>query len=227
MLEQLSFEIGGMCGIYNLSIQNTAEMIEYKFRFPLEEEWYSGEIRKAKVEWLEQLDSVSIKSWRSTFTPFVMVCDGVMWSLEYKEIGKRWRHIRGDNCYPSNWNQFLAVLNALDPKLDLSSYCISETDTFELIPFTYGELKRKMQLEYVDYPDRLFGQPIVTITPVDFFNCTMDAIHNLGEHNMVDRNQLYDILTAFGYNEGCLEDVEWCIPEKYRDFKLLRRKYQR
>ncbi len=56
-----------------------------------------------------------------------MVCDGTQWQIDYKEEGKRCRHIYGDNAYPDNWNDFIEVMDTLYPFIDaeaIQSVCI-------------------------------------------------------------------------------------------------------
>ena len=131
MLELLKLEIGGMSGFYNLTIYNDLNTITYQYQLPQENDWQKGEFKGEKAVWLEKLEAVSIKSWRSNYIPLVKIFDGPMWSLEYKTVGKRWRHIRGSDCYPKNWNQFIDVINMLTPQFDLSDFYISDADMID------------------------------------------------------------------------------------------------
>ena len=106
-------------------MQNGSETITYQYQFPLEDDWRFGEVSIIDSGWLEMLESVNVKSWRSVYVPEERICDGIMWSLEYKARGKRWRHIKGDNSYPETWNRFIEVISSLDSRFDLKEFSTS------------------------------------------------------------------------------------------------------
>lgn len=52
------------------------------------------------------------------------VLDGTQWELEYKEQGKRSRHICGNNDYPECWNDYIETIG--DVVLEVLNEIIDE-----------------------------------------------------------------------------------------------------
>lgn len=68
--------------------------------------------------WLKALEDLRISGWRSSYQREESALDALSWSLEYKQAGKRCRHIGGQSAYPPNWLDFLAVMDCVAPILD-------------------------------------------------------------------------------------------------------------
>ncbi len=71
--------------------------------------------KKAGEAALSLLADAHVGRWRSAYGSEEPICDGIQWSLEYKEADKRCRHIAGDNAYPPDWEDFLEAADALAP----------------------------------------------------------------------------------------------------------------
>ena len=63
-----------------------------------------------------KLSKLKIDGWKKEFVdPGIL--DGTQWELEYKEQGKRCRHIYGSNDYPECWNDFIEAIGDVVPEV--------------------------------------------------------------------------------------------------------------
>lgn len=113
MLEKLTFEIGGFFSGYKqikIWVENGVAYKSIKMSFCDPGHESVEEIPKEQFERLEKkLAELSIGSWRKEYVdPGVL--DGTQWELEYKEQGKRCRHICGSNDYPGSWKAFIEAI---------------------------------------------------------------------------------------------------------------------
>ena len=120
MLEYLKFDIGGYFGgYYTLDITIQDDCVSYiaSHEFGPEEEDMKNCTSKKSLaftaEWVAKLEKIHINRWHSLYKPNYLICDGTQWGLDYKVVGKRCRHISGDNEYPDNWNDFIDLLYKL------------------------------------------------------------------------------------------------------------------
>ncbi len=118
MLEFLKFNIGGYCGFTYVEAIQRNNCIDIQVDIVpgfVSERVMHLSLQESK-EWSSELEAVSIGKWRAKYDLGDMrVFDGIQWELEYKECGKRCRHISGDNAYPDNWLDFLVVINEYVP----------------------------------------------------------------------------------------------------------------
>lgn len=120
MLEYLIFtlnppfqgELRVQVRVYDGSVQVTVESAAY----PAEngDTWLEGE---AAQRFLQALKNVHISGWRSSYAEDGPQ-DGMTWSIEYKQAGKRCRTISGTNAGPENWLDFLSVMDCVAPVLN-------------------------------------------------------------------------------------------------------------
>lgn len=78
--------------------------------------------KKSSNEWLLKLEALRIANWHSRYEDDIYITDGEGWSIEYKQVGKRCRHISGYMAYPSCWAEFLDVMALLSPVHTLNRF---------------------------------------------------------------------------------------------------------
>ena len=91
--------------------------------------------KKASNEWLSKLDTLKIGNWRSRYENDMLITDGEGWSIDYKQVGKRCRHISGYMAYPSCWAEFLDVMALVSPVHTLNRF-----DSIELYYHNMDEI---------------------------------------------------------------------------------------
>lgn len=140
MLEYLEFQIGGFGDLgVKLSIHNKDGKVICNGGSPFwdDEQFETVHLAKKKsAAFLDKMESLHINRWKASYSPIgYIVMDGTQWELEYKEQGKRCRHISGDNAYPDNWNVFIGLLDEILPSAGLI-----DADQIDLlsIEYTYG-----------------------------------------------------------------------------------------
>lgn len=145
MLEFLKFSVGGYHGYTNVKIMMENRLVKVKIDSMLHP-LSNGETIlpfKQGEKWIDKLEALCIRKWKSKYDLEDMrICDGEQWSLEYKEVGERCRHIAGDNAYPPNWTEFLSVMNEVSP-MDIPM----QIDEFDF------EYKNYKELESIDEID--------------------------------------------------------------------------
>jgi len=62
------------------------------------------------------ISQLKINGWKKEFVDSGIL-DGTQWELEYKEQGKRCRHIYGSNDYPECWNNFIEAIGDVVPEV--------------------------------------------------------------------------------------------------------------
>lgn len=105
--------------------------------------------KKASNEWLSKLDTLKIGSWRSRYEDDIDITDGEGWSIDYKQVGKRCRHISGYMAYPSCWAEFLDVMALVSPvhtlnrfdRVELYYHNIDEIDISESVNLPFNQVK--------------------------------------------------------------------------------------
>lgn len=120
MLEKLIFEIGGFFSGYKqvkIWFENGKMLKVYKGDFDKLNLEYVGEVEAKEQLFLESsLAKIRINSWKKEYVD-PDVRDGTQWELEYKEQGKRGRHIYGSNDYPECWNDFIETIGIVVPEI--------------------------------------------------------------------------------------------------------------
>ena len=78
---------------------------------------------------MEQIQHLKIYSWKRyypvTYKPSnrLLGSDSGTWSLHYKEIKKKvFRHVNGYGEYPTQWSQFLLLLDVMVPNSNLQQW---------------------------------------------------------------------------------------------------------
>ena len=124
MLEELKFSIGGMAGWTKVTVKAENDIVYYAVDSLMEGITSEKKLRKAVSKiFIQKIESLQINKWKSKYQPpeEIMICDGTQWELDYKEAGKRCKHIYGDNAYPDNWEEFLYAMDILYPFIDENS----------------------------------------------------------------------------------------------------------
>lgn len=124
MLEELKFSIGGMAGWTKITVNAENDIVHYAVDSIMDGITNEKKLRKAVSKiFLHKIEGLQINKWKSKYQPpeEIMICDGTQWELDYKETGKRCRHIYGDNAYPDNWEDFLNIMDMLYPLIDENS----------------------------------------------------------------------------------------------------------
>jgi len=124
MLEELKFSIGGMAGWTKITVNVENDIVHYAVDSIMDGITNEKKLRKAVSKiFLHKIEGVQINKWKSKYQPpeEIMICDGTQWELDYKETGKRCRHIYGDNTYPDNWDEFMEIMDILYPFIDSDS----------------------------------------------------------------------------------------------------------
>lgn len=120
MIEKIIFEIGGFFSGYK-QVKIWAEdgnvLTAYKGDFNDPDNEYVVELQEEEIRVLERrLSKLKINGWKKEFVdPGIL--DGTQWELEYKEHGKRCRHIYGSNDYPECWNDFIEAIGDVVPEV--------------------------------------------------------------------------------------------------------------
>lgn len=116
MLERLEFSIGGIfTGYKTVTIwtQDETMYVTYRGDRTDRNHEYSKAVTALKRQKLEdRLETLKINSWKKAYED-PSTLDGTEWELEYKEQGKRCRHISGCNAYPENWNDFIGAIGVV------------------------------------------------------------------------------------------------------------------
>ena len=105
--------------------------------------------KKESNEWLSKLDTLKIGSWHSRYENDMEITDGEGWSIDYKQVGKRCRHISGYMAYPSCWAEFLDVMALVSPvhtlnrfdRVELYYHNIDEIDISESVNLPFKQVK--------------------------------------------------------------------------------------
>lgn len=124
MLEELKFSIGGMAGWTKITVKVENDIVHYAVDSLMDGIASEKKLRKAVSKiFIQKIESLQINKWKSKYQPpeEIMICDGTQWELDYKEAGKRCRHIYGDNVYPENWDEFMETMDILYPFIDSHS----------------------------------------------------------------------------------------------------------
>jgi len=130
MLEELKFSIGGMEGWTTVDVKVENGIVHY-----ITENAFCGQEEETKLNmtdsklFLQKIEELKIGKWKAKYQPpeEIIICDGTQWQIDYKEEGKRCRHIHGDNAYPDNWDDFIEIMDILYPFIDadaIQSVCI-------------------------------------------------------------------------------------------------------
>ena len=124
MLEELKLSIGGMAGWTKVTVKVENDMVYCAVDSLMDGITSEKKLRKTVSKiFLQKIESLQINKWKSKYQPpeEIMICDGTQWELDYKEAGKRCRHIYGDNEYPENWDEFMEIMDILYPFIDSDS----------------------------------------------------------------------------------------------------------
>lgn len=124
MLEELKFSIGGMEGWTKVTVKVEDDIVHYAVDSLMGGITSEKKLRKAVSKiFLQKIEGVQINRWKSKYQPpeEIMICDGIQWELDYKEVGKRCKHIYGDNAYPVNWDDFMEIMDILYPFINADS----------------------------------------------------------------------------------------------------------
>ena len=121
MLEELKFSIGGMEGWTTVDVKVEKGIVHY-----VTDNLFCGQGEETKLNkadsklFLQKIEDLKIGKWRAKYQPpeEIVICDGTQWQIDYKEEGKRCKHIYGDNAYPDNWDDFMEVMDELYPFID-------------------------------------------------------------------------------------------------------------
>ena len=65
---------------------------------------YKGDV----AAFIRSLELFDIPNWKDEY--YIPACDGYIWELRYKEVGKRCRKITGSNDYPECFDSFVDLL---------------------------------------------------------------------------------------------------------------------
>ena len=119
MIEKIIFEIGGFFSGYK-KVKIWAEygkvLKAYKGDFNDLDNEYTGELQE-EIKVLERrLSQLKINRRKKELVDSGIL-DGTQWELEYKEQGKRCRHIYGSNDYPECWNDLIEAIGEVVPKV--------------------------------------------------------------------------------------------------------------
>lgn len=135
MLEYLEFMIWGFGDLgvkISIHVENEKLVCNGGSPFWDHEQFETVRLSKKKsVDFFERIKELHINRWKASYSPIgYIVMDGTQWELEYKEMGKRCRHITGDNAYPDNWNAFMGLLDDILPSAGLIDE--NQTDSLKI-----------------------------------------------------------------------------------------------
>lgn len=120
MIEKIIFEIGGFFSGYKqvkIWAEDGKVLKAYKGDFNDLDNEYAVELQEEETKVLERrLSQLKINGWKKEFVDSGIL-DGTQWELEYKEQGKRCRHIYGSNDYPECWNDFIEAIGDVVPEM--------------------------------------------------------------------------------------------------------------
>ena len=95
-----------------IRIERVGDSIRYRIK--LTETDFSDKnitegVYKGNTEnFIRKLESFHIENWPLNFSKDIL--DGHVWSLRYKEVGKRCRRIEGNNDYPDCYKEFMELI---------------------------------------------------------------------------------------------------------------------
>lgn len=119
MIEKIIFEIGGFFSGYKqvkIWAEDGKVLKAYKGDFNDLDNEYTGELQE-EIKVLERrLSQLKINRRKKELVDSGIL-DGTQWELEYKEQGKRCRHIYGSNDYPECWNDLIEAIGEVVPKV--------------------------------------------------------------------------------------------------------------
>ena len=119
MIEKIIFEIGGFFSGYKqvkIWAEDGKVLKAYKGDFNDLDKEYTGELQE-EIKVLERrLSQLKINRRKKELVDSGIL-DGTQWELEYKEQGKRCRHIYGSNDYPECWNDLIEAIGEVVPKV--------------------------------------------------------------------------------------------------------------
>lgn len=134
MLNALNFHIGGFFSGYKdikIWIEDKKMYASYTGDFTDLDNEYTKEISPDEINILdEKLQKSKVGKWKKEYKNYG-VMDGTQWSLEYKEVNKRTRHISGSNAYPEMWNLFIEALGDLIPEVLVEAICENDDEDFD------------------------------------------------------------------------------------------------
>ncbi len=61
-------------------------------------------------------DKIHVDEWKKNYKPEGMIVDGDYWCLEIVLTNRRRRSYHGDNTFPPNWKEFMAIFRGFRPK---------------------------------------------------------------------------------------------------------------
>lgn len=119
MIEKIIFEIDGFFSGYKqvkIWAEDGKVLKAYKGDFNDLDNEYTGELQE-EIKVLERrLSQLKINRRKKELVDSGIL-DGTQWELEYKEQGKRCRHIYGSNDYPECWNDLIEAIGEVVPKV--------------------------------------------------------------------------------------------------------------
>ena len=119
MIEKIIFEIGEFFSGYKqvkIWAEDGKVLKAYKGDFNDLDNEYTGELQE-EIKVLERrLSQLKINRRKKELVDSGIL-DGTQWELEYKEQGKRCRHIYGSNDYPECWNDLIEAIGEVVPKV--------------------------------------------------------------------------------------------------------------
>lgn len=119
MIEKIIFEIGGFFSGYKqvkIWAEDGKVLKAYKGDFNDLDNEYTGELQE-EIKVLERrLSQLKINRRKKELVDSGIL-DGTQWELEYKEQGKRCRHIYGSNDYLECWNDLIEAIGEVVPKV--------------------------------------------------------------------------------------------------------------
>ena len=221
MLEELKFSIGGMAGWTKVTVKVEKDIVHYATESIVDGIISKNKLRKADSKiFLKKIEKLQINKWKSKYLPpeEIMICDGTQWNLDYKEVGKRCRHIYGDNTYPNDWDEFMEIMDMLYPFIDEESINLNiiRKDGIVMYETRFGDGRRIFSL-YVDkngvreFLDELSYSEIPKIN-VNDDDMVGDNVKNLGRYKCV--------ITYHSKEQTVLEGIydRDGIPETWADF---------
>ena len=119
MIEKIIFEIGGFFSGYKqvkIWAEDGKVLKAYKGDFNDLDNEYTGELPEEIKVVERRLSQLKINRRKKELVDSGIL-DGTQWELEYKEQGKRCRHIYGSNDYPECWNDLIEAIGEVVPKV--------------------------------------------------------------------------------------------------------------
>lgn len=122
MFEYLELEIitSGV-GVFKIRIKVVDKIVYYKFQ-KSNSSYYKDYNKYFKYlesqDWLNNLENLEIENWMYDYTKNDDT-KGTQWTLDYKEVNQRCKHIYGYNAFPKNWNSFISLINTLHKDINL------------------------------------------------------------------------------------------------------------